>query len=309
VVVVRRIAMGLAIAVAIATVLGFIGTLFWAFDLIANFRLQLAVVALGVALVLIAARRPGVGAAMVVVALLNAAVIAPLYLRSPQPSDGGDTLSLVSFNIQLSNPQRQLDWILESDPDIVFLFESSRLAEDVLADMDLPYEIFSAIDDDRQYGPTALVRPGMSASKLPYSNEGGGAVRVGTTLDGQPVAVYGIHAPSPGTPMRAEARDRFLERSGRAVEDESIPVVVAGDLNTTPFTHGFELLTAPAELVNSQEGFGYTPTWPAQLPAVLRIPLDHVLHTADLTVLERVLGPRLSSDHLPVRAEIGFAVR
>lgn len=304
---VGRIAVAATGLLALLTVLGTLGALWWAFDILANFRAQYLLGALVMLVVTAVSRKPKWIGVALLVAAANAAVIAPLYLRNPAPAAGDDALSVVTFNIQLSNPQRQLGWILESDPDVVFIFESSRLAEETLAELDLPYEIFSAIDDDRQYGPTALIRPGMSASKLAFSNEGGGAVRVETVLGGAPVAVFGIHPPSPSTPWRAEARDRFLERSAAAIADEAIPVVVAGDFNATPWSRGFRLLTGPADLANSQEGFGYASTWPAQLPAFLRIPLDHVLHSRNLTVISREVGPTLSSDHRPVRAEIAFA--
>ncbi|NIR40837.1 MAG: hypothetical protein GWN07_33670, partial [Actinobacteria bacterium] len=47
----------------------------------------------------------------------------------------------------------------------------------------------------------------------------------------------------------------------------------------------------PADLVNSQIGNGIGATWPAQLWWPVRIPLDHVLHTDDLTAVEREIGP------------------
>ncbi len=302
-----HIAMVLAVVVAGATIAATLGGMFWGFDLLANFRLQYALAAVPLAAVLAAAHRPGAASVMVVAALFNGAVIAPMYLRSPQPHNGGETVSVVAFNIQLSSPNAGLGWILETDPDVVFIFESSRQAEEALAGMNLPYELFSAIDDNRLFGPTVLIRRNATATKLPISDGGGDGVRVELSLAGQQIAVYGIHPPSPVSPERALARDRFLRRAGAAIAAETIPVVVAGDLNATPWTEGFRLLTGPADLVNSQEGFGYSPTWPTQLPSFLRIPLDHVLHSRELTVTKREIGPRLSSDHNPIRVELGFA--
>jgi len=65
------------------------------------------------------------------------------------------------------------------------------------------------------------------------------------------------------------------------------------------------LLAGPADLANSQEGFGYAASWPARLPPFGRIPIDHALHSRDLTVTDRQLGPgTAASDHRPLRVTL-----
>ena len=86
---------------------------------------------------------------------------------------------------------------------------------------------------------------------------------------------------------------------------ETEPVIVIGDLNATPWSEGFRLLAGPADLANSQEGFGYAASWPARLPPFGRIPIDHALHSRDLTVTDRELGPgTAASDHRPLRVTL-----
>ncbi len=105
------------------------------------------------------------------------------------------------------------------------------------------------------------------------------------------VVVYGIHPPSPINSRDAHLRDELLAEVGRLVAAEDR----AGDRDRRPQRHpmvrGLPLLAGPADLANSQEGFGYAASWPARLPPFGRIPIDHALHSRDLTVTDRQLGP------------------
>ncbi len=290
-----------------ASVIGLMGGLLWTFDLLSHFRLQylLVLTAAAVAMALLGSRRVAVVFALA--AVFNLALIAPLYLRSQPEATGDDRLEVVSFNMQLSNPTRQLPWILSHDPDVVIFFESSRLAEEQLREMDIGYEVTSGIADHRRFGITVLTREPIDLERLPFLDSEDEAVRFEMPLGDDTVAVYGIHPPSPSKPWRSVARNEFMQIAGERIADEDLPVVVAGDFNATPWSEAFRLLTGPADLRNSQEGFGYAGTWPATLWPVLRIPIDHLVYKGDLTVVEREVGPVLNADHRPLRVVVAPA--
>lgn len=291
----------------VATVLGSLGGFFWGFDLLANFRLQY-LVALGVAATLLGALGAGRTAMLMAAgALFNAALIAPLYTGDQPPAAGDERLVVVSMNTQLSNPNQQLPWILAQEPDVVLFFESSRLGEESLRDLDTGYQVTSGIRNDRQFGVTVLSRERIDLVLLRFAEAGGGAVRFEMALGDRQVAVYGIHPPSPSNPWRSTARNRFMEQAGVAIAEDELPAIVVGDFNSTPWSAAFRLLTGPADLANSQIGFGYSGTWPAQLPALVRIPIDHLVYDEGLTVVEREVGPELAADHRPIRVVVARA--
>ena len=58
------------------------------------------------------------------------------------------------------------------------------------------------------------------------------------------------------------------------------------------------------DLRDSREGFGLQPTWSAGLPLLARIPIDHVLVGAEVTVMGREVGRAIGSDHLPVLIDL-----
>ncbi len=290
---------------AVASFFGALGGAWWGFDLLANFRMQYLAILVAAAIVMIVTRASRALLGVVIAAVaFNAILIAPLYLRDPAAAEPGSQLTVISFNTQLSHPRRQMDWILANEPDVVFLFESSRPAQEWLRENVSGYVVTSGIQVDRLYGVTVLTRSDVPLEFLAFAESGGEAVRLEMLLGDAGVAVYGIHPPSPSKPWRTPARDSFLAEAGEVIASDALPVVVAGDFNTTPWAQGFDQLTTPGNLANSQEGFGFSPTWPTTLPAPLRIPLDHLVHSRALTVVDREVGPPLDSDHLPLRVVI-----
>ena len=78
------------------------------------------------------------------------------------------------------------------------------------------------------------------------------------------------------------------------------PVVLTGDFNATHFSRILKTVLTRSHLANigSFEG-----TWPTMWPALLRVPLDHVLVSPGLPV-GRQLGPPIGSDHLPLLVRV-----
>jgi endonuclease/exonuclease/phosphatase (EEP) superfamily protein YafD len=305
----RKVSGVLAVAggvVLAASLLGFLGSLAWWLDMLANFKLQFAIVLGVVGIVLMVMGRTAAAAAMLAGALLNAAVIAPLYYRSPaDPALDSPQVTLASFNLQLGNRIPGLTWVLQDDPDLVFLFETARVHFDELEEHVPEYDVISGIFDTRDYGATILAREPVEIELLEIARRAGDAVRVELPVGDGIVVVYGIHPPSPINSRDAQLRDELLAEVGRLVAAETEPVIVIGDLNATPWSEGFRLLAGPADLANSQEGFGYAASWPTRLPPVGRIPIDHALHSRDLTVTDRQLGPGTAgSDHRPLRVTL-----
>jgi endonuclease/exonuclease/phosphatase (EEP) superfamily protein YafD len=100
----------------------------------------------------------------------------------------------------------------------------------------------------------------------------------------------------------SEHRNRQLVEIARFLAAQTGPLVLLGDLNTTPWNFYFQRLLADSGLRSSAEGRGYQASWPGA-PFLLRIPLDHVLLSPELRVVRREIGPDVGSDHLPVIVE------
>jgi endonuclease/exonuclease/phosphatase (EEP) superfamily protein YafD len=81
-------------------------------------------------------------------------------------------------------------------------------------------------------------------------------------------------------------------------------LVLMGDFNAAPWTRIQQRLRRDSRLDNAGV---LAPSWPAWAPALLRLPIDHVLSRGELRVLRMKAGPAVGSDHRPVEAVLGAA--
>jgi endonuclease/exonuclease/phosphatase (EEP) superfamily protein YafD len=108
-----------------------------------------------------------------------------------------------------------------------------------------------------------------------------------------------IHPYPPKSRSQAAQRDHQLELTTGFVTQQPGELILAGDLNSTSWSHAFQQLLNDSHLLDSRQGIGLQPSWPAGYP-MLRVPIDHVLHTPGITIHRRQLGLRIGSDHLPI---------
>ena len=300
--------MTLAFVLIVLTVAGFLGAVWWGFDLAAHFRVQYAGLLVPVVTILIGLRWRRSASAAGAALLVNLALFVPLYLVQPAPAASSATLQILSFNVTASNPERSsvIDYLAASGADIIFLHESSIDWEDAFSRSDLPYRMVNAREPGSVFGTLALVGDEVVANVLPLGDFGQLSIEVITELDGNEIKVLGTHPLSPVSPARAAARDEQLRIIGDWTARQDVPVVVTGDFNASTWSHGFSLLTVEAGLVNSQRGFGVQPSWPAGY-TLFGIPIDHLVHSPELTTVDRYLGESLGSDHFPLFVTVARA--
>ncbi len=79
-----------------------------------------------------------------------------------------------------------------------------------------------------------------------------------------------------------------------------------GDLNITPWSPFFTDLLRDGQLHDGRRGFGILPTW-EKLAGMVRIPIDHVLHSEGVAITDLRVLPGNGSDHRPIvfEARIG----
>ncbi len=306
---VGRLALGVALPVLAATGAGLLGSWWWAFDLTVHFRVQYAAVLGASALGLGAVR--WWKAALVTAAgmALNLALVIPAYLGGPAPAQPeSPTLTVLSFNVRSANRERTavMDYLRQGAADVVFLHESSVDWERDLLNADLPYALWFPRLPGNIFGTAVLTPPGAVVEALDLGGTGFRSALVTMPYAGGTLEVLGTHPVSPTNAARTARRNAQLEAVAEWSADRPGPLVVVGDLNTTPWSAVFRDLETRGRLVNSQRGFGLQASWPVGW-GPLKIPLDHLLHTNDLTTLSRQLGPALGSDHYPLRVTLAPA--
>ena len=291
----------------IGSVLSFLGEWWWLFDIIANFRIQL--VAAGLVLVFAAAalRTGGVVAMGVLIVAVNLLPIIPFYFGGDESGKPPD-LVVASYNLLHSATAEKdgvVAWLDELEADVVFLQEAGAEWSRILVQADLNWRLVHApVERGQGFGILALVPQEAEVDFVDVI--GRPAPMVVLDVEGVAVTLLGIHAVSPFNEERAMQRDVELLAVADWVVEQSGNVVVVGDFNATPWSWAFERLVEVTGLENSLDGFGVQRTWPAG-NVLLRIPIDHLLHSDGLTVVDRRVLPGYGSDHLPLVVELAVS--
>jgi endonuclease/exonuclease/phosphatase (EEP) superfamily protein YafD len=114
-----------------------------------------------------------------------------------------------------------------------------------------------------------------------------------------PTTIIGTQLNRPsGNPWRHEDEMRELAQFVRHIDG---PLVLAGNLNTSPWSRSFRALRLATGLSPAGTLMPSWPAWPIALPQVA---LDHIFVSSELTVSAAGTGPAVGSDHLPVWAQL-----
>lgn len=117
------------------------------------------------------------------------------------------------------------------------------------------------------------------------------------------MAILGTHPLPPISAEYSRLRDEQLERVARFARTVASPLLLLGDLNTSPWSDRFRSFLRESGLHDSALGRGLQATWPAGWWP-FSIPIDHGLYSAGLAVLSRRVGSFVGSDHYPILAEV-----
>jgi len=296
------------VVATLATILGFFGSSWWLFDWAANLRPHLAVILVVVALAYSLLFAKATGLFFLAMALVNAATVLPLYTRSPAAAVGTADLKIVSFDVSQRTSIQDVTfrWIDSVDPDVVILLDSTHSWEAAI-DLAAPYVAQTELPADRSYGITVLARDDLETQMLRASEVNDSVVRIEAQLGTQPIIIYAVQTRTANSEGNTTYRDQYLQDLAEMVRSEALPTVVVGDLNATPWSSSFRTLLSDANLQNSMDGFGLQTSWPADRWAFLRLPVDHLLYTAELTTIDRQLGPVFGVDHRPLIVTLGMA--
>jgi endonuclease/exonuclease/phosphatase (EEP) superfamily protein YafD len=298
-----------AAIVAGLSLLSFAGRWVWWLDVLANFRAQYVAVLAVLGAIVVLSRWRKTGAGILAVALLNLVFVAPLYVGSPGDSDPtAPAMTVMSFNLLSSNESygEVIEFIESEDPDLVFLYEASRPWEVAMESSGLDYEVIRGRSEELIFGTLVMARDPVEVVSYGFAEAQPRSMALVYQPEGWPEAmeILSTHPLAPTTEVRASLRDAQLEFAATWAHDRQGAFVVVGDLNATPWSYPFQGLVADGRLRNSQIGFGIQPSFSADSNVLLRVPIDHLLHSDALRVRDRRLGPSLGSDHFPLLVDL-----
>ncbi|PKL75685.1 MAG: hypothetical protein CVV27_14080, partial [Candidatus Melainabacteria bacterium HGW-Melainabacteria-1] len=224
----------------------------------------------------------------------------PASVAKPQASFRSEmkvVLANMLFSNQQVEPLRQL--IRNSAPDLVVLQEGNAGHLAVMAEFKskLPYHFRAR---NLPYGLAVWSRYPISAPQLLLLGEEelpslSGKLHLGHRV----ITLFTTHLTSP---IRKPSinRNRQLAAVTDYLGSHRDTDLVLGDFNVSMWSPFYRQLERQSGFNNCRKGFGVLPSWPSQLPAWARIPIDQCLTGTGLQVSDFQLGPKLGSDHLPL---------
>ncbi len=310
---------GFAGSVAIATLLGFLGHLWWVLGLLDHLRLQYSfvlLVALGWG---IWHRHRWVWLCLIPLAV-NISLLMPLLVADGGIHDSSaPRLRILHANLDRDNtaPTTALKYLNQQMVDLLFVQEVTPVWLDHLQQGLSSYRLIRAQPMQNSHGSALFVLI-ASPSPQPIAILNTQIIHLPATSDrplletrirwaNQELAILSLHVIRPrnaGTAAYQQVEFAAVAAWSQLHHRHDRQVIVIGDFNTTPWSAPFRQLLQQSTLLNSQRGFGVQPTWLAGTPNFLMIPIDHCLHSPSLKTVERQVGNPIGSDHLPLFVEL-----
>lgn len=238
--------------------------------------------------------------------VLGLALPLPWLLASPEAprlERATPVLSLASANVHIDNPSTQplANWLARAQPDVVLLQEvTPRYASELGRLTIYPYRKLAA--QESPFGIALLSRYPLSEVVVHQDDDGVQTLEARVELNGRMVALAAMHPMPPVSDDYRRSRDFKLAAQARAAQGSNLPAIVAGDLNTTPWSTALTVGVAPT----LKRAMPLAPTWPSLGAGMMGIPIDQILLSRHWAVISSEQGPDIGSDHLPVLVKLAL---
>ena len=232
------------------------------------------------------------------------------------PSGGGDEarrgkpLRIVTCNLlyEARQPAAMVASLAATNADVIVLQEFTPDWERHCAAAlwsRYPYRIMRA--EEGPFGICLLSRHPLDSAVIDHDWQGYACARAVVIRDGLRLAILGVHPPPPiGDALHRDWSLAFEAWRTMIAQLDAPHRVVAGDFNATPFCHTMQQFLQSNDLRGSWEHHGVRSTWFHRgLPFLpIGLPIDHILHSPSLTLVNRAIGPDCGSDHRWLSADL-----
>ena len=238
-------------------------------------------------------------------------LVAPAVPTASAGARPDATFSLLLLNVKMSNRDAApiLELLRTQDADVLLLMETDAWWDAQLTPIQDAYPYAHEVINDKAYGIILYSKLPWDGVDVNYlNNENVPSIAAPLQLpNGQKFLFYGAH-PVPPTrysnlPDNEGQREVAMEKVGNIVAGQSLPAVVAGDLNDVVWSQTDALMGTQDLLRDVRVGRGPYSSFKAGNP-LLRYPLDHVFVTEQFRLVELERLPNVGSDHFPIRAEL-----
>lgn len=246
-------------------------------------------------------------AAALIIQLYHIARFSPLWRRRSleykgEPPDA-PRVSILTSNVKQGNRSHEAlrRLIEEMNADICVLMETNERWIEALSDTleDYPFRVEKPLDNG--YGMLMVSRLPLAKTEIRFllNDEVPSFHTVIDHPDGGRFKMIAVHPEPPVIHEKTVGRDAEIALVGKIVRDETLPVIVSGDLNDVAWSSTTRRFVRIGRLLDPREGRGQYNTFDARY-FFLRWPLDHIFHSAHFALVEMRRLPFIGSDHFPM---------
>lgn len=270
------------------------------FDIALQFAKPMLVAGVLALIVVAVSRRLGPFVLALAACVLLFFTLRPYGLQDGEVRPGDVRLYVANTWVGNQESERLAASVQSADADIVVLIEIGETTDTHLATILEGYP-------NRVETPFVRGRSGASrsliASRWPVREiqgditDGLPVVAAEVETPSGPLRVFGIHLTRPW-PFRVSTGQTWqLERLFTRLGPDPVRTITAGDFNSAPPSRAIRhaLRWSGLELISGAPG-----TWPSWAPEPVRMGIDHVLASPDITPVAARLGEATGSDHRPV---------
>lgn len=302
------------------TILGFFGDWHWFVDLTSHFRI-LYILYCGFAITVLwlfnRQNRLHVIARWLFFAILliNLMQVLKFYIPVTQPTVAkGDSLRVLQSNIWVKNFDVRIvtRYITRTNPDIIALEEYAPYHHYYFQNLktfkNYPYSLYDPL------GKMALYSKYPLCGHVEFAEESANSILSAYVWKNhRKLKMLVAHPDRPNRGEEAAAQQAMtFSRLAELAHQSKVPVILVGDLNSTPWSVMFEKLVHDSGLKDARMGFGVRPTYPAYYPKSTKpfplalLPIDQILISPKIRVNRYLVGKNVGSDHLPVLVDLEF---
>lgn len=290
----------------LVTVAGLAGRYHWVFDLVAHFPLQCGVVLLVVSALLAVIRKRFACLVFLGLVAVNGMRMLPQFMPITRQSlAGAETLKAMLINVQTESRgyAETIKLVLNEKPDFVFVEEVDDKWMQELGALSNAYQHVIAEPREDNFGAALLSQRPFREKRVLYLGDAGvPSLAARFDVSGQDLLVVGTHPVPPVGTTDFALRNQQLDCVAEYIRKRSLPTLLLGDLNVSPWSYYFRQFVRKSQLSDSSRGFGFQPTWPT-VSLLLLVPIDHCLSSREVVVTNRRTCPSIGSDHYPLLVE------
>ncbi len=250
---------------------------------------------------------------LVIVAAIHLVYIAkftPIWHKQSVNASGADLedrdnhITILASNVKMSNRDfgSLIDLIRQEQPEMATALEVDHAWVDKLYAAlkdDYPHWIKAPMDNS--YGVVLMSKLALSETQVrELLVEGVPSIKTRVrTKGGRDARVYVVHPEPPVPNHDTKGRDGEFAMVGIEASEDTLPVIVTGDLNDVAWSTTTRRFQRLSRLLDPRVGRGFYNTFHAGIP-VMRWPLDHLFHSPQFRLIRMARLRNIGSDHFPI---------